>query len=137
MCGIGVWLGTIGAKYNPDNPQQRLQTGTGFLMMFLSIAYLIVGLFPLVFFLLPTDLAPFLSELVSQGGGGFLYWLITYANAVVSIKATSPVLSVLLGVIAMIFYSLGITSLTLFLASKRLIYGVNVTIEKGKRERLG
>ena len=139
MCGIGIWLGTIGAKYNPDNPQQRLQTGTSFLMMFLSFAYLIVGLFPLAFFLLPTGLAPYLSDIVSQGGGGLLYGLIAFADAVVRLKATSPLLTALIAIAGIIVYSLGITWITLAAAAKRLKYGVNVTIEKGtgKRQLVG
>ncbi len=58
---IGVWFSAIGAKYNPNNPQNRLETGTSFLLMFANLIYLLLISVPVAFLVIPLESLDFLE----------------------------------------------------------------------------
>src|SRR5699024_8822277 len=62
ISAIGIWIGTIGARFNPANPQQRLTFGTSIILLLLSYVYLLMMTVPYALMLVPGDAAPFVVE---------------------------------------------------------------------------
>lgn len=101
MNGIGLWIGTIAAKYNPNNPQDRVAGGSRFLIALLNILYLVVSAVPGAAILLP---------LAGIFGNGLL---------------------VFFGILGLVVLSLGVASVTLIQSAKRFDDGVHIEIAQG------
>jgi len=106
--GIGLWVGTFGAKYNPDKPAERLQLGASLLLVALSMLYL-------AFALGPAGLAVALPAILSGSSD------------------TLDFLARLLAVVWLLLAGLGVTTLSLFLSARRIDAGVQMEIVEGKR----
>lgn len=126
ISAIGLCLGTIGAKYNPSNPQQRLNFGTAMLLMILSYVYLFIALIPYVILLVPTDALEFVTE-ISQGSG---FWALVGSMFAVLLtwKAAYPGLILMLSVVVMVLFSLGIAALLTLVSARRIEKGIDIDI---------
>lgn len=134
ISSIGLWLGTIGAKYNPSNPQARLKVGTGFILMFTSYLYMILMAIPYIFLIVPISAIDLTSEMTNTGG--FLGFLADIAFLLLSWKVNSPVLTGIVGVIVMLVLSIGIALLFVRLSAKRFNQGIEIEMVQGKSKSL-
>ncbi|MBO8129843.1 MAG: hypothetical protein H0Z39_11745 [Peptococcaceae bacterium] len=125
--GLGLWLGTLGAKYDPENPQQRLKTGTGLVLLILSLLYMLLAVVPFAFLLLPPGLQPQLAALAAETDG-FVAAALRFAAFVLGVK----VLQYGAGVLGLIILAVGTAVLTLYLSARRLDSGIQVSIVQGK-----
>src|SRR5699024_12447244 len=91
MSAIGLWLGTLGAKYNPTNQQQRLNFGISIIMLVLSYVYLFVLLIPFGYVMVPIDEIDFSID-SEHGMTGFIGLLASLVFALLTLKASYPVL---------------------------------------------
>ncbi|WP_404451514.1 hypothetical protein LG329_14415 [Virgibacillus necropolis] len=124
ISSVGLWLGTIGAKYNPSNPQARLKMGTGIILMFSSYLYLIVTAIPYVFLIVPTDVVDVTAEMGNTSG--FLGFLADVAFTLLSWKVSYPILTGVIGVIVMLLLSIGLAILFIRLSAKRFDNGIKI-----------
>ncbi|MBY7142776.1 hypothetical protein KFZ56_06810 [Virgibacillus sp. NKC19-3] len=131
ISAIGLWLGTTGSKYNPANPQQRLKFGTSILLMVVSYVYLFVALVPYVLMLIPGDASSFLSEM-SQDASGIFSTFIGLFAALLSWKASSPVLMIILGIVVMSIVSLGVAALFAHISGRRIDKGIEIDVVNEK-----
>ncbi|MFZ3579883.1 putative ABC transporter permease subunit [Virgibacillus sp. DJP39] len=124
ISAVGLWLGTIGAKYNPSNPQARLKIGTGFILMIASYIYLAITAIPYIFLIVPIDAVDTTTDMGDIGG--FLGFLADVALTLLSWKASYPVLTGIIGVIVMLILSMGIATLFMRLSAKRIDKGIEI-----------
>ena len=106
MNGIGLWIGTKSAKYNPNNPQDRVAGGSRLLLGLLDLLYLITAALPGSAILLPIA------------------------------KVTGSIWLALLGGVGMIVLSFSVAAITLYYASWKFDQGVQIEIVSGRRNRL-
>lgn len=103
MNGIGLWIGTKSAKYNPNNPQDRVAGGSRLLLGLLNFLYLIVAAVPGAAILLP---------FAKVAGSGLL---------------------AILGGFAIIVFSLTVAAITVHHASRKFDQGVQIELVQGKK----
>ncbi|UJL47345.1 hypothetical protein KFZ58_05485 [Virgibacillus sp. NKC19-16] len=127
ISAIGLWLGTTGAKYNPENPQQKVKFGTAILLMVVPYLYLFVALIPFVLLVIPGDVGAFLSE-VSNDLSGFWSAFVGVFATLLSWKASYPAFMIILGIIAMLIVSLGIAALLTHVSGRRIDKGLDIEI---------
>ncbi|MBP3039850.1 hypothetical protein J9303_10165 [Bacillaceae bacterium Marseille-Q3522] len=125
VSGIGIWLGTIGAKYNPANPQNRLTFGAGILMLIISYLYLFLALFPFALLSVPSSAESMLNDFATENGG-FIGSLAYIVALLLKWKTASPVLSWSLGIIMATLFSFGVAWLFLKLSTIRIKNGIVV-----------
>jgi ABC-2 type transport system permease protein len=130
MASIGLWAGTIGGKYNPNNPQQRIEFGTGFLLFFINIPYMLLMFSIAVLLFMPADLQPDVAGVAGSSLGIFSL-LAGIVNGVLSGKMLLGDWSMPVGMLIMIFVSLTVTYLFLWLSAKRIDNGIQITIVDG------
>lgn len=121
ITGIGLWIGSIGAKYNPNNPQNRLETGTSFLLMFLCFSYLFIAILPTLLVLIPTDIS-IISHVNGQHPDGIFGLFITLLEW----KAANHVLLFLISSLFAILISVGTAYLTLLFSTKKIDKGIKI-----------
>jgi ABC-2 type transport system permease protein len=124
MSGIGMWFGAIGAKYNPENPQNRLRFAPAILMMIASFVYLFLALIPFVILLLPVEAMAFVQEVSNTYGfigtaGSFIYTVLTW-------KEVNEFLVMAGGFILMLAVSFGIAYLCALLSAHRIERGFDI-----------
>lgn len=127
LSAIGLWLGTIGAKYNPTNPQQRLNFGVSILLLVSSWIYLLIVSIPVAYLLIPLgeiELPPNLEH----GLTGFPGMIATIALALLSWKASYPVVMSIIGVLVFIGVIIGISSLFIYLSGRKIDKGITINI---------
>ncbi|MFD2761553.1 putative ABC transporter permease subunit [Lentibacillus juripiscarius] len=125
ISGIGMWLGTIGAKYNPANPQNRLKFGTAMILLIASYVYLLIALIPYVMLLLPVE-AMDLAQDASQNIGGFFGIVAGFVYTILSWKAASPALVVIAGIVLMLIISLGTAYLFTMMSARKIDEGIDI-----------
>ncbi|WP_186579939.1 putative ABC transporter permease subunit [Aquibacillus kalidii] len=125
ISGIGLWLGTIGAKHNPNNPQQRLKFSTSLILLLASYIYLIIALIPYILLILPTDI---LDPLQDASVTGFWGGVLNIVMALLSWKAAHPIIVWIVGVVIMLVFSLGVTYLFTILSGRKIDKGVEIEI---------
>ncbi|MDQ0253477.1 ABC-2 type transport system permease protein [Evansella vedderi] len=135
MSSIGLWAGTIGGKYNPNNPQQRIETGTGFLLIFINIPYMLLMFAIAVLLFMPTEFQLQISNF-SESSLGFLSFLASIVTGVLSVKNLLGDWSMLVGILTLVIASLTITYLFLWLSAKRIDQGIQITIVDGSGGKL-
>ncbi|KAB2330211.1 hypothetical protein F7731_20745 [Cytobacillus depressus] len=127
ITGIGLWLGSIGAKYNPNNPQNRLETGVSFLLMFLSFGYLLIAALPSIIVLIPTDtIAIFNEGERPMGLFGLLVSLLEW-------KAANQILLMIISAVMTIAISLGVALFTLKLSARKIDKGITINFVANKK----
>lgn len=125
ISGIGLWLGTIGAKYNPANPQNRLKFGTAILLLVTSYVYLFLALIPFVLMLVPTEAMDVFQE-GSQKIDGFFGAIAGFVYTMLSWKAASPVLVTASGILLMLIISIGVAYLFTKAAARKIDKGIEI-----------
>ncbi|MED3915493.1 hypothetical protein P4599_13345 [Priestia megaterium] len=123
ISSIGIWLGTIGAKHNPNNPQNRLTFGVSILLAILAYVYLFIALIPFALLNIPSSFKVFADELAGNGFIGFIAGLV---SDLLSFKMTHPAITYLIGIALIIIFSIGIAFLMLKLSTIRLNKGIRV-----------
>lgn len=125
ISGIGLWLGTIGAKYNPANPQARLHVAVSFILIIISYVYLFLSLLPYTFLLIPEEAAPFMIE-ISGDTSGFFGRIISLFAVFLIWKGSHPILVILLLGLVLLVISFLITWFFLHLAARRVDKGIDI-----------
>src|SRR5690606_21002561 len=69
---LGLAVGTLGAKYDPEKPAERLTTGVPFLLLGVQITYVVLAMIPAALILIPTGLGPEITRAL-DGAGGPIY----------------------------------------------------------------
>ncbi|MGB8461259.1 MAG: hypothetical protein WCE31_06090, partial [Priestia megaterium] len=123
ISSMGIWLGTIGAKHNPNNPQNRLTFGVSILLAILAYVYLFIALIPFALLNLPSSFKVFADELAGSGFIGFIAGLV---SELLSFKMAHPTITYLIGIALIIIFSIGIAFLMLKLSTIRLNKGIRV-----------
>ncbi|WP_456276301.1 putative ABC transporter permease subunit [Bacillus sp. AK128] len=136
ISGLGLWIGTIGAKYNPANPQNRLTFSSGFILVIVSYVYVLLAFIPYVLLLVPTDAISFVQE-ISRESGGFIGFVAGLVATMLSWKAASPVAVWISGILLMVIFSLGVTFLTTKASARRFDKGIKIEMVQGSRSSLG
>ncbi|ALX48889.1 putative ABC transporter permease subunit [Lentibacillus amyloliquefaciens] len=138
ISAIGMWLGTIGAKYNPANPQNRLKFGTAIVLMMVSYVYLFFALIPFVMLILPVEVMEF-TQMVSQDAGGLIGFAAGFVYTVLSWKAASPVMVTIAGVLLMLLISLGVAYLFTMMSARKFDLGIEIEMvqDTGSKAALG
>lgn len=120
ITGIGLWLGSIGAKYNPNNPQNRLETGVSFLLMFLSFAYLFIAALPTALILIPSDALLILQQ--GERSTGILGLFVS----LIEWKAEHKTALTITGGLLTLLISIGAAYFTLYLSARRIEKGLTI-----------
>src|SRR5699024_5389463 len=107
---IGLWLGTIGAKYNPTNPQQRVSFAVSLLLLISSMIYLVIALIPYTYMIIPLGEIDLPANL-EHGMTGFKGMIASIVLKLLYWKSQSPLLLNVVGFIGQIIVSIGIASL--------------------------
>lgn len=124
---IGLWLGTIGAKYNPTNPQQRVNFGASIILLVLSLVYLIIAATPYAYMIIPIEEIELPTNL-EHGMTGLTGMVASIVLKLLSWKASSPILMGIAGFIIQIIVSLGIANLFIWMSARRLDKGIKIDI---------
>lgn len=125
ISAIGLWLGTLGAKYHPTNPQARLKFGISFLLLLASYVYLLLAFIPYILLNIPAEAADFAAEVSNDITGvfakvtGIIATLLTW-------KANHPIIVGTFGVLVMLVISLGIASVFIFVSARRIDKGIEI-----------
>lgn len=131
---IGLWLGTVGAKYHPTNPQARLKFGTSLFLFVLSYVYLIIALIPYVVMVIPAKVAEFGLE-VSQDMSGFFGFVFSTFTQLLVWKGKAPVLMISLSIVTMLMISLGIMYIFTRVSAHRIDRGVDIDMVSEQRSK--
>lgn len=131
---IGLWLGTVGARYHPTNPQSRLKFGTSLFLFVLSYVYFVISLFPYVVMVVPAEVAEFGLE-VSQDMSGFIGLIVSVFTKLLIWKGQAPALMVSLGVVTMLMVSLGVMYLFTRVSAGRIDRGIDIDMVSERREK--
>lgn len=134
MSGMGLWLGTIGAKHNPDNPQDRLQAGTGFLLIFLNFVYLLVMGFPVTMVLVPGEYSDVFMPM-TENAGGLIATGAMIIGSILQFKTVQAGLIVVSGLLSLLIMSLGTTFFFLHLSARRIDGGIQIHVVQGRSKR--
>ncbi|RFA34328.1 hypothetical protein CAI16_11595 [Virgibacillus dokdonensis] len=125
ISGIGLWFGAIGAKYNPENPQNRLKFGTALILFVASYMYLFLALIPYVLLLLPIEAKAFIQEIASDNTG-VVNVVANFVHTVLIWKEASPVLVIIAGIVVMVVVSGGVGAIFTSLSARRMERGIEI-----------
>ncbi|MDC3413889.1 putative ABC transporter permease subunit [Terrihalobacillus insolitus] len=135
ISAIGMWLGTIGAKHNPANPQNRLTFSVGFILLISSYVYVIFSFIPYVLLIVPTQALGFVQD-ISQNSGGFFGFVASFVYTMLSWKEASPAFVGVIGIVIMLFFSLGMTYLLTMASARRIEKGIKIEVVRQNRSTL-
>jgi ABC-2 type transport system permease protein len=124
LSGIGMWFGAIGAKYNPQNPQNRLRFAPALLMMIASFVYVILALIPFVILLLPAEAAEFVGQIGNMSG--VIGSTAEFIHTVLIWKQTSAAMVMVMGILIMLLVSIGIAYIFSILSAHRIEKGIDI-----------
>lgn len=124
---IGFWLGTIGAKYNPTNPQQRVSFAVSLLLLISSLIYLVIALIPYGYIIIPLEEIDLPANL-EHGMTGFKGMISSIVLKLLYWKSHSPILLNIVGFIGQMFVSIGVASLFIWLSAKRIDKGIKIDL---------
>lgn len=127
ISAVGIWLGTLGAKYNPVNPQARLRLSVSLILFVVSFVYLLIVSVPFVYMLLPIDAIELPANL-DHGQTGFIGLLATASVTILSAKVNHPLIMSGVGFIVLLALTLGITSLFIWLSARKIDKGITIDI---------
>lgn len=125
ISGIGLWFGAIGAKYNPENPQNRLKFGTALTLFVASYMYLFLALIPYVLLLLPIEAKAFIQEIASDNTG-VVNVVANFVHTVLVWKEASPILVTMAGIVVMVVVSGGVGAIFTSLSARRMERGIEI-----------
>ncbi|GEN85887.1 hypothetical protein OSO01_06260 [Oceanobacillus sojae] len=127
ISAIGIWIGTIGARYNPGNPQQRLTFRTSMILLLLAYVYLAILSIPYALMLIPDEAASLVVEM-GNNNSGFFGFVLSLFGVLLTWKASYPVIVTGLGLLLMLLLSIGVAWLFLYVSAKRINRGVTIDI---------
>ncbi|MBP1949716.1 putative ABC transporter permease subunit [Virgibacillus litoralis] len=125
ISAIGLWLGTIGAKYNPANPQNRLKFGTAFILFIASYVYLFLALIPYVLLIVPVDAIGFLQDVI-QNTDGFIGVIANLVLTLLTWKDSSPLLVGIVGVVMILAISIGVAYMFTIASARKFNKGIEI-----------
>ena len=125
ISAIGLWLGTLGAKYHPTNPQARLKFGISFLLLLASYVYLLLAFIPYILLNIPAEAADFAAE-VSNDMTGIFAVVTGIIATLLSWKANHPIIVGTFGVIVMLIISLGTAGVFIYMSARRIDKGIDI-----------
>ncbi|NLM45919.1 MAG: hypothetical protein GX200_03865 [Firmicutes bacterium] len=99
---IGLFYSISNARYNPDNPQQRISPGASFIMYLINLIFLLLLGLALLYVIPPAEflaVLPLLSEMPPPSGG-FLGFLLKILKFIVSPFQWSAPLRIFTGLLA-------------------------------------
>lgn len=134
MSSMGLWLGTIGAKHNPDNPQDRLQAGTGFLLIFLNLIYLLVMGLPVTMVLVPGEYSDIFMPM-AENASGLMAMGAFVIGSILEFKTAQAGLIAVLGLLTLLIMSLGTAFFFLHLSARRFDDGIQIHVVQGRSKR--
>ncbi|WP_461181586.1 putative ABC transporter permease subunit [Virgibacillus kimchii] len=129
LSGIGMWFGAIGAKYNPENPQNRLRFAPALLMMVASFVYFFVALIPFVLLLIPAEASQFFENVGNMRG--FIGTVASLVYTLLLWKEVSVVTVLITGFLLMLIVSFGICCLFAVLSAHRIEKGIDIEMMQG------
>src|SRR5699024_564584 len=125
ISAIGLWLGTLGAKYHPTNPQARLKFGISFLLLLASYVYLLLAFIPYILLNIPAEAADFALEVTNAMTGIFAVAAGIDATHPSS-KASRPIIAGAARAGVMLISSLGIASVFIYASARRIDKGIEI-----------
>src|SRR5699024_6549104 len=126
ISAIGLWFGTIGAKYNPKNPQQRLKFSTSLLLQLLSVIYLFVAFIPYTLLILPVEMIDFVAEIQAQANS-FFDAILHFVYVVLKWRTEFPVLMGITGTVILLLVPIAIATLFTLASGRKLDKGIEIT----------
>ncbi|HLS35539.1 MAG TPA: hypothetical protein VK061_04835 [Bacillota bacterium] len=132
ISSMGVWIGTIGGRYNPTNPNQRLSFGSTILLMALSYGYLLIALIPMVYAGLPTDILSNIDAHISTDRTIMAEFFASLITTPLLLKVKYPLLMNSLAIIVLLIFVFGVTYMFLSLSAKRFEKGFSIDMISGK-----
>lgn len=97
---IGLFYSATSARYNPDNPQQKVAPGASLIMYLINLLFMLLLVFGLLYVMPPEELVaavPYLSQISPRGG--FSRALLAFAVFVAKPLLWSKPLRILAGVL--------------------------------------
>lgn len=128
---LGLAVGTLGAKYDPEKPAERLTTGVTFLLLGVQITYVVLAMIPAALILIPTGLGPEITRAL-DGAGGPIYLFLRGALFIEQQKLAHGELVTAIGLLWLVVYGLGVAWLMLAFTAGRIDAGVQVRIAQGR-----
>lgn len=126
MSAIGLWIGTLGAKYNPTNPQQRLTFAATLISFITSYVYVAIALIPVGYLLIPEMALEEIPADLQHGMTGFIGILATIALTALSLKISHPIIMTIVGIIVLLILSIGIAYIFLTISARRFDRGIKI-----------
>ncbi|MCM3491042.1 hypothetical protein M3689_17210 [Alkalihalophilus marmarensis] len=121
---VGLYFGAIGAKFNHKNPQNRLETGTSFILLFVAMGYVLIQVIPFGLTLLPASELVFL---LGDESSGFFMMIVQW---IIGLKSSMPIIVTLIGLALNLF----ITAITVWGAltftAKEIDRGITINFVK-------
>lgn len=124
VSSIGLWLGTVGAKYHPSNPQARLNFGASILLVVASYIYLVIAILPIVYLFLPVHL--FTIPAVDVTGFGTFIAHIFFTS--LTWKLNYPIVMTIVGCLVFVIISGSLTALLVYLSARQMDKGITINI---------
>lgn len=125
VSSMGIWLGTLGAKYNPTNPQARLNVSISLILFVLSYIFLIIVAIPFTYILIPMDEIKLPAGL-EHGMTGFIGVLATITLNFLSLKKSNPLLMSGIGFVVITVIILAVTYLFIWLSARKIDKGIKI-----------
>ncbi|MBG9814260.1 hypothetical protein ABD68_22600 [Bacillus endophyticus] len=131
ISSIGIWIGTIGARYNPNSPQQRNSVVSSLFLLLLSYAYLLLMFVPFVLLIVPTEAIELVESLKGETKG-FFSFIVDNSAFLLDLKRQSTSLGTSIGFISLIVISCLVTYFMITIAGKRMDGGVDIKFVENK-----
>ncbi|MGY4690699.1 putative ABC transporter permease subunit [Salibacterium sp. K-3] len=129
LSAMGLWIGAVGGKYNPANPQNRVQTAPSILMMVSSYVYVLLTLIPVLLVVVPAESAGLFEQVA---GGGIIGGSASVAASLLQLKLANGALVMALSILVFLFLTAGTCVTFLYLAGRRIEQGIQVSMPEGR-----
>lgn len=127
MSSIGLWFGTVGAKFNPNKPLMRVKFGVAIIMMISSYLYLFIALMPYLLLVLPMNTISFFEE-VSLHADGLFGFIATIIYTSLTWRETNPIVMHTMMIGVMVVFSIGISYVFIMASARKIDKGINIEI---------
>lgn len=128
MSAVGLWIGTLGAKYNPTNPQQRLNFGASIVLFVLSYLYLFIALIPVGYLVIPDVALNELPQDLNHGITGFSGLMATFVLSIFVLKVSFPVIMTIVTIVVLVLLPVGVAYLFLAISARRIDRGLQIDL---------
>ena len=129
LSSLGIWLGTIGAKYHPTNPQQRLNFGVSIILFVSSWIYVVIAMIPTAYLLFPASLGELeLSAEIEHGAPALFVMIANIVMTLLAWKISVPLLAWATGLLALLIISGGLSYLFIYLSARKIDKGLKIDL---------